>query len=58
MGNIEEAEMYRTFNMGIGMVVVCGESDAPAVAAQVRARGSNCFEIGRVREGPRNVVIE
>lgn len=58
IGNIEDAEMYRTFNMGIGMVVVCAESDAAKVTAQVRARGFNCFEIGRVREGPRNVVIE
>ena len=58
IGNIEDAEMYRTFNMGIGMVVVCAESDAAKVTAQVRARGFNCFEIGRVREGPRNVAIE
>ena len=58
IGNVEDAEMYRTFNMGIGMVVVCAKPDAAAVTAQVRARGFNCFEIGRVREGARNVVIE
>jgi phosphoribosylformylglycinamidine cyclo-ligase len=58
IGNIEDAEMYRTFNMGIGMVVVCAESDAAEVTAQIRAREFNCFEIGRVCEGPRNVVIE
>ncbi len=58
IGNIEDAEMHRTFNMGIGMVVVCAESDAAEVTAEVRARGSNCFAIGRVIEGPRNVVIE
>jgi phosphoribosylformylglycinamidine cyclo-ligase len=58
IGNIEDAEMYRTFNMGIGMVVVCGDADAAEVAAQVRASGSKCFEIGVVREGARDVVIE
>jgi phosphoribosylformylglycinamidine cyclo-ligase len=58
IGNIEEAEMFRTFNMGIGMVVVCAQADAAQIASQVRERGFNCFEIGRVREGPRNVVIE
>jgi len=58
LGNIEEAEMYRTFNMGIGMVVVCAESEAAEVTAQVRGRGFNCFEIGRIREGPGNVAIE
>src|SRR5438105_11558398 len=30
-GNIDEAEMFRTFNMGIGMVIVCGPTDAAAI---------------------------
>jgi len=58
IGNIEEAEMFRTFNMGIGMVVVCAQSDAGRITTQVRERGFNSFEIGRVNNGPRNVVIE
>jgi phosphoribosylformylglycinamidine cyclo-ligase len=58
IGNIEDAETYRTLNMGIGMVVICGEADATEVTSQVQARGSECFEIGRVAEGRRNVVIE
>jgi phosphoribosylformylglycinamidine cyclo-ligase len=58
IGNIEDAEMFRTFNMGIGMVVVCAESDAAEITSQIRAREFNCFEIGRVREGPRNVTID
>lgn len=58
LGNIEEAEMYRTFNMGIGMVVVCAESEAAEIKAHLDSRAEACFEIGRVNEGPRNVVIE
>jgi phosphoribosylformylglycinamidine cyclo-ligase len=58
IGNIEDAEMHRTFNMGIGMVVVCAGTDAARITAQVRERGFNCFEIGSVTEGPHNVVIE
>jgi phosphoribosylformylglycinamidine cyclo-ligase len=58
IGKIEDAEMFRTFNMGIGMVVVCAPADVAAITAQVRAREFNCFEIGRVSEGPHNVVIE
>jgi len=58
IGNIEDPEMFRTFNMGIGMVVVCAQGDAAQVASEVRARGFNCFEIGSVNEGPRRVMIE
>jgi len=34
-GNIAEDEMYRAFNMGLGMVLVCDPSDVEAVRAQV-----------------------
>src|SRR3989440_11731044 len=47
MGNIEDAEMFRTFNMGIGMVVVCAQTDVARLISEVRERGFNCFEIGR-----------
>jgi phosphoribosylformylglycinamidine cyclo-ligase len=58
IGNVEDSEMHRTFNMGIGMVVVCDQADAPGVADRVRTTGSKCFEIGYVREGAREVVVE
>src|SRR5882762_4462530 len=58
IGNIEDAEMYRTFNLGVGMVVVCAQTDVARITSQVRERGTNCFEIGRVNQGPRNVLIE
>jgi phosphoribosylformylglycinamidine cyclo-ligase len=53
IGNIEEPEMFRTFNMGIGMVVVC----EPAEALQVKASLSSCHEIGRVVKGSRIVSL-
>lgn len=58
IGNIEDAEMFRTFNMGVGMVIVCAQTDVAAIGSQVRERGFSCFEIGSVNEGPRPVVIE
>jgi phosphoribosylformylglycinamidine cyclo-ligase len=58
IGNIEDAEMFRIFNMGIGMVVVCARKDVSQITSQVSGCGFKCFEIGRVSEGPRNVVIE
>lgn len=58
IGNIEDAEMFRTFNMGIGMVIICAHNDADQIALRMRGRDFKCFEIGRVGEGSRNVVLE
>ena len=48
-GHIEEAEMGRTFNCGIGMVVVVPESKADAVTASLKAAGEDVARIGRLR---------
>ena len=53
MGNIEEPEMFRAFNMGIGMVLVC----APADAMSIKASLGPCYEIGRVTTGSRSVSL-
>jgi phosphoribosylformylglycinamidine cyclo-ligase len=53
IGNIEEPEMFRTFNMGIGMVIVC----APAEASGIKASLNSCYEIGRVVKGSRLVSL-
>jgi phosphoribosylformylglycinamidine cyclo-ligase len=57
LGNVSEREMYRTFNMGVGMVVVCAYGDAARVRSHVESRGEKCFEIGRVVEGTRDVRL-
>ena len=55
-GGVLEAEMYRTFNMGIGLVLVCAAADAPVVLDQVRDAGEpNARVIGRVIEGDKSV---
>jgi phosphoribosylformylglycinamidine cyclo-ligase len=51
LGNVAEGEMYRTFNMGVGMVVVCAAGDAPKIRSHVESHGSACYEIGRVVQG-------
>ena len=57
IGNVSDSEMYRTFNMGVGMVVVCGRDDATIVRAHLQKTGE-CYEIGRVVTGNREVSIE
>ena len=53
LGNVSDAEMYRTFNMGVGMVIVCAPSDVEAIEAHL----GECYRIGNVVSGNREVLI-
>jgi phosphoribosylformylglycinamidine cyclo-ligase len=57
IGNVEEREMYRTFNMGIGMVVVVSPGDAARVTEHLSALGETHYSIGRIVEGPKAVSL-
>jgi len=57
-GNLPDAEMHRTFNCGIGMIAIVGDSDADAALALLRAHGEVASVIGSVRHGTAGVVIE
>jgi len=48
-GNVEQREMERTFNCGIGFVVVVAEPDAERAIAALTAHGESVRRIGRVR---------
>jgi phosphoribosylformylglycinamidine cyclo-ligase len=51
LGPVEEAEMYRVFNMGIGFVVVCSPYYAESIQRQLEEDRVRSFDIGEVREG-------
>ena len=53
LGNVSDAEMYRTFNMGVGMVIVCAASDVNAIEEQL----AESYRIGNVTSGNREVLI-
>jgi phosphoribosylformylglycinamidine cyclo-ligase len=57
LGNVPEMEMYRTFNMGIGMVVIAGVDHAEQIRAHLDARGDAYYDIGQVVQGPGSVSI-
>ena len=50
-GPVAEADMYDTFNMGIGMVVITTASHAKTVCQDLSARTKGAYIIGEVREG-------
>ena len=47
-GNIANAELYRVFNCGIGMVAVVGAADAVAAMKTLKAAGETVWRIGRI----------
>jgi phosphoribosylformylglycinamidine cyclo-ligase len=56
-GSVAEEEMFRTFNMGIGMVVIVAPEDHHDVEHSLERRGETSFVIGSVVKG-RGVLLE
>ncbi len=54
---INSAEMYRTFNCGIGMVAIVPGEHAQTAVSLLNARGETTSVIGEVRQGSHGVVI-
>ncbi|MFT3922828.1 MAG: phosphoribosylformylglycinamidine cyclo-ligase [Myxococcales bacterium] len=57
--NVEESEMYRTFNMGLGLVMCVAERDADAVQRSLEASGEVVQRVGRAINytgGPRVIL--
>jgi len=56
-GAVEPAEMYRTFNMGVGMVVIAGPSDASAILSAAAAAGLAGWMLGSLKPGSGAVLL-
>lgn len=54
LGNVSAREMFRTFNMGIGMVVVCSKTNFAYIKDHL---GDSIFEIGKIIPGNKAVNI-
>lgn len=58
-GNVDVKEMYRTFNMGIGMILVVDPENLAAVKAQLEKQNEAVYEMGRIEEaGAERVIME
>jgi len=56
LGNVPQAEMMRTFNMGIGMVLVVGPKKFKKVQTVLERAGEKGYTIGRIVKGERKVT--
>lgn len=57
-GNVAWTEMYRTFNMGIGMIIVAAAKDVEKIQKQLTAQNEPSYVIGTIVPGDRNVTIK
>ncbi|SDF96995.1 phosphoribosylformylglycinamidine cyclo-ligase [Selenomonas sp. WCT3] len=57
-GNVDWKEMYRTFNMGIGMIIIASADEAEKIKAHLSDAGETVYEIGRVVKGNHDVTIK
>ena len=57
-GNVPVKEMYRTFNMGVGMVLVVDPAEADAVRAHLKENGETFYELGHVVPGTKKTVMK
>ncbi len=56
-GNIERKEMFTTFNMGIGMILVVDNDDVQQLIKTFIAEGENPYYIGRIQSGDQTVQL-
>lgn len=57
IGSVPDQEMYRTFNMGVGMAVISSVENSGLIQSHLARRDLSCYEIGRVVEGNGQVTI-
>ncbi|KJS20881.1 MAG: phosphoribosylaminoimidazole synthetase [Clostridiaceae bacterium BRH_c20a] len=58
LGDISTEEMYRTFNMGIGMVVIMDQEEAKEAVELCKKLGEPAYQIGFISSGEKAVIYE
>ena len=57
LGNIDEHDMFNTFNMGVGMAVTVSRDTADAALAALKAQGVDAYVLGEIVAGEDKVVL-
>jgi len=50
IGDIEEKEMFRVFNMGIGMMIIISEKECDEVLSRLEVLGEKAYQIGFIEK--------
>jgi phosphoribosylformylglycinamidine cyclo-ligase len=58
VGKISDYDMLRTFNMGIGMILVVDSTDSRDILDHLQALGEDAYQIGTVQKGTEEVVFK
>ncbi len=58
LGSIEQTEMFRVFNMGVGMILIVASADLLAIQRYFKRSGQACYSIGEIRAGKPQVTYE
>jgi len=56
-GNVEINEMYRTFNCGVGMVLIVSADDVDAIVTALNQNGENAWQLGTIESGDSKQVV-
>lgn len=57
-GNVAEDEMYRVFNMGIGMVLVVSSDYSEQIVSELESLGETVYNIGKIADGDKTVILQ
>lgn len=58
VGRVDEEEMYRDFNMGIGFILVVSKRECDLVIKEAKKLGEKAYRIGEIRKGINKVLYE
>lgn len=57
LSQLDDASMFNTFNMGIGLVIALSSAQADGIVEYFKTLGQQAFIIGRVEEGREGIVL-
>ncbi|HLD71533.1 MAG TPA: AIR synthase-related protein, partial [Candidatus Peribacteraceae bacterium] len=55
-GKVPDADMQKTYNLGVGLTVVCDSAASEKIQKHFQKQKIDCYEIGRIEKGNQEVT--